>query len=111
LLAPFLVCWSLTTYVALAYFIVPPTFAAQLMQLLLWFGAVVLLMIGYLWNPPWRLSGEYAALWSTRELRNKPMNQWESPDGYAILQTGIVSAATRSDLGTVRVMTLIMEIF
>jgi hypothetical protein len=68
-------------------------------------------MIGYLWNLPWRLSGEHAALWSIRELRNKPMNQWESSDGYAILQTGIVSAATRSDLGTVRTMTLSIRDF
>jgi hypothetical protein len=34
-LAPFLICWSLTTYVALGYFIVPPTLVAQLIQLLL----------------------------------------------------------------------------
>jgi len=110
-LAPFLICWSLTTYVALAYFIVPPTLVSQLIQLLLWFGAVVLLMIGYLWNLPWRLSGEHAALWSIRELRKKPMHQWESADGYAILQTGIVSAVTRSDLGTVHTMTLMIGDF
>ena len=110
-LAPFLICWSLTTYVALTYFIVPPTLTTQLIQLLLWFGAVVSLMIGYLWNLPWRLSGEHAALWSIRELRKKPMNQWESADGYVILQTGIVSAVTRSDLGTVRTMALIIGDF
>ena len=110
-LAPFLICWSLTTYVALMYFIVPPTLTTQLIQLLLWFGAVVSLMIGYLWNLPWRLSGEHAALWSIRQLRKIPMNQWESADGYAILQTGIVSAVIRSDLGTVRSMTLIIGDF
>src|SRR5436305_2080540 len=110
-LAPFLICWSLTTYVALTYFLVPPTLMVQLLQLLLWFGAVVLLMIGYLWNLPWRLSGEHAALWSIRQLRNKPMSQWEFADGYSILQTGIASASARSDVGTVRTMALIMGDF
>src|SRR5215813_14532629 len=60
-LGPFFLCWSFTTLVALIYFIEPPTYIAQMWQLLLWFGAVVLLMIGYLWGLPWRLSGEYAA--------------------------------------------------
>ncbi len=105
-LAPFLICWSITTGVALIYFLIPPTFVAQLLQLLIWFGAVVLLMIGYLWSLSWRLSGEYAALWSIRELQKKPMNQWESTDGYSVLQTGVAAAAARADLATVRTMTM-----
>jgi hypothetical protein len=110
-LAPFLLCWSMTTLVALAYFLIPPTLVVQMIQLMLWFAAVVLLMIGYLWNLPWRLSGEHAALWAIRELRNKPMSAWETTDGYAILQTGIASASARSDLGTVRAMTQVTASF
>lgn len=110
-LAPFLICWCMTTYVALAYFLLPPTFRVQMVQLMLWFGAVVLLMIGYLWNLPWRLSGEHAALWATRELQKQPMHAWESTDGYAVLQTGIASASARSDLSTVRTMALVIAAF
>ncbi|MGN6759496.1 MAG: hypothetical protein ACTHMJ_24260, partial [Thermomicrobiales bacterium] len=44
-LTPFLACWSLTTGVALIYFLVPPVFVAQLWQMFLWFGATVLLMV------------------------------------------------------------------
>lgn len=110
-LAPFLICWSVTTFVVLAYFLVPPIFVAQLWQLLLWFGAVVLFMISYSWNLPWRLSGEHAASWSIRELRNQPISQWESADGYSILQTGVATAAARADLSTVRAMTMLIGRF
>lgn len=105
-LAPFLICWSVTAFVTLIYFLFPPTLFAQLLQVLCWFGAVVFLMIGYLWNLPWRLSGEHAALWAIRELRHKPINQWESIDGYSVLQTAVATAATRADLGTVRSITV-----
>ena len=110
-LAPFLICWSMATLVALTYFLLPPTLVVQMIQLILWFAAVVLLMIGYLWNLPWRLSGEHAAQWAIRELRNKPMNAWETTDGYAVLQTSIASASARSDLGTVRAMTQVTASF
>lgn len=110
-LAPFLICWSVTTFVVLTYFLIPPTLVTQLVQLLLWFAAVVMLMIGYLWNLPWRLSGEHAALWAIRELRNKPMNQWESTDGYAVLQTGVATATARADLGAVRSITMAIGSF
>ena len=110
-LAPFLICWSVTTCVALVYFLLPPTLVAQMVQLMLWFVAVILLMIGYLWNLPWRLSGEHAAQWAIRELQKLPMNAWESTDGYAVLQTGIASASARSDLGTVRTMVLMTATF
>ena len=104
-LVPFLICWSFTAFVTLTYFLIPPTFVAQLLQILFWFLAIVLLMIGYLWNLPWRLSGEHAALWAIRELRHKPINQWESIDGYSVLQTAAATAAARADLGTVRSIT------
>lgn len=110
-LAPFLICWSVTTCVALVYFLLPPTLIAQMVQLMLWFVAVILLMIGYLWNLPWRLSGEHAALWAIRELQKLPMNAWEATDGYAVLQTGIAAASARSDLGTVRTMALMTATF
>src|SRR5215813_12590857 len=87
-LGPFFLCWSLTTLVALVYFILTPTHTAQLWQLVLWFAAIVFLMLGYLWGLPWRLSGEYAARWAVRELRRPPINRWESLDGYAVLQSG-----------------------
>ncbi len=110
-LAPFLICWSVTTFVALAYFLIPPTLIAQLVQLLLWFAAVVLFMIGYLWNLPWRLSGEHVALWAIRELRNIPINKWESADGYMAVQTGVATAVARADLGTVRSITMAVGSF
>ncbi|HLJ79973.1 MAG TPA: hypothetical protein VKT52_00720, partial [Ktedonobacterales bacterium] len=44
-LTPFLLCWSVTTGVALIYFLLPPVYAAQLWQMLLWFAAVVTLMV------------------------------------------------------------------
>lgn len=103
-LTPFLLCWSLTTTVALAYFLEPPTVMGQLWQVLLWFGAVVLLMIGYLWNLPWQLSGEYAAAWALRALKGRPIRDWESLDGYSVVQTGVATASGRGELVTVRVM-------
>jgi hypothetical protein len=103
-LTPFLLCWSLATIVALVYFLVPPTVLGQLWQMLLWFGAVVLLMIGYLWNLPWQLSGEYAAAWALRALKGRPIRDWESLDGYSVVQTGVATASGRGELVTVRVM-------
>lgn len=110
-LGPFLLCWCATTGVALVYFLEPPTYMAQLWQVMLWFGAVVVLMIGYLWNLPWRLSGEYAAMWAIRELRRRPVGQWESLDGYSILQSGVSSATGRGDFGTVRSMATVLGAF
>lgn len=105
-LAPFLVCWGLTTLVALYYLVLPPHFAAQIWQILLWFIAIVLLMIGYLWNLPWRLSGSHAAQWAARELRGTSIGNWENVDGYSILQTGVATAIERDDLSTVRSMAI-----
>src|SRR5690348_77730 len=36
-LTPFLLCWTLTTGVALIYFLLPPVYVAQLWQMLCWF--------------------------------------------------------------------------
>lgn len=110
-LLPFLLCWIFTAAVTLIYFLIPPVLVAQLLQLVLWFGAVVLLMMAYLWNLPWLLSGEHAAGLAIKELRRQPMKQWEASDGYSVLQTAIASAAARSDLGTVRNMTTILGEF
>lgn len=110
-LGPFLLCWCATTGVALVYFLEPPIYMAQLWQVMLWFGAVVVLMIGYLWNLPWRLSGEYAALWAIRELRRQPISQWESLDGFSVLQSGMASASGRGDFGTVRAMAAVVGAF
>jgi hypothetical protein len=103
-LTPFLLCWSVATTVALTYYLEPPSVLGQLWQMLLWFGAVVLLMVGYLWNLPWQLSGEYAAAWALRALTGRPVAEWESLDGYSVLQTGVASASRRGELVTVRVM-------
>jgi hypothetical protein len=105
-LSPFLLCWSVTTAVALTYFLVPPLTMGQLWQQLAWFGAVVLLMIGYLWNLPWRLSGDYVARWALRGLRGRPVADWPAIEGYAVIQTAVAAAAARGDLGTARAITL-----
>ena len=105
-LTPFLACWSLTTGVALVYFLLPPVYLAQLWQMLLWFAAVVVLMVAYLWELPWRLSGQYVALWALRSLSTTPVHDWESLDSYSALQTAVSAASVRGDLGTIRAITL-----
>lgn len=104
-LTPFLLCWSLTTGIALIYFLQPPIYVAELWQMLSWFAAVVVLMVAYLWDLPWRLSGDYVASWAIRGLKRAPIRTWESLDSYSSLQTAISSASARGDLGTVRVIT------
>lgn len=96
--APFLIGWGITSTVALGYFLVPPQFVLQLWQILLWFVAIVLLMIGYLWNLSWHLSGQYAARLATHELQHTPIAQWNTVEGYAILQSSISSATARGEL-------------
>lgn len=110
-LTPFLLCWSLTTGVALVYFLLPPIYVAQLWQMLCWFAAVVILMVAYLWDLPWRLSGDYVARWALRNLARAPIGSWESLDSYSSLQTAITSAIGRGDLGTVRVLTYALGYF
>jgi hypothetical protein len=110
-LTPFLLCWSLTTGVALLYFLLPPVYVAQLWQMLCWFAAVVILMVAYLWDLPWRLSGDYVAAWAIRGLRRASIQTWESLDGYSSLQTAITSASARGDLGTVRVIATALGYF
>jgi hypothetical protein len=105
-LGPFLLWWSVTTAVALAYFLLPPVYLGQLWQLYCWFGAIVLLMIAYLWDLPWRLSGDYVARWALRQLRATPVANWEEVEGYAVLQTALSAAGARGDLGNVRAIAL-----
>lgn len=109
-MGPLLLVWTGVTFVALVY-LMAPIYLGQLWQTLLWFGAVVLLMIAYLWNLPWRLSGEYAARWAIRNLRGNPIAAWESQEGFAVLQAGISGANARSDLGTTRAMTSTLGAF
>ncbi len=90
-LLPFLLCWIFTAAVALVYFLIPPTLVAQLLQVLLWFGAVILLMIAYLWDLPWLLSGQHAADLAIKDLRRRPMKQWEGSDGYLHAECGFCS--------------------
>lgn len=104
-LTPFLLCWSVTTGVALLYFLAPPIFVAQLWQMLCWFAAVVALMVAYLWDLPWRISGQYVGLWAIRTMRGLPISRWESLDSYSALQTAMAGASVRGDLGTVRAIT------
>lgn len=104
--APFLVCWGITMAVALSYFLIPPMYVAQLWQLFAWFGAVTLLMVGYTWDLPWRLSGEYVGRWAIRALRGRPVAEWEAVEAYSVLQTSIASASGRGDLGTARAIML-----
>ncbi len=101
-LTPFLLCWSVTTGVLLVYFPEPPRYAGQLWQMLCWFAAIVVLMLGYLWNLPWRLSGEYVGWWALRSLRGRPIAQWETLDAYSVLQSAVASASARGDIGTMR---------
>lgn len=110
-LTPFLLCWSVTTGVALVYFLLPPVYAAQLWQMLLWFAAVVTLMVAYLWDLPWRISGQYVGLWAIRSLRGKPIALWESLDSYSALQSAVSLASARGDLGTVRAITSVLGRF
>jgi hypothetical protein len=101
-LGPFLLWWSVTTAIALAYFLLPPVYVGQLWQLYCWFGAIVVLMIAYLWDLPWRLSGDYVARWALGQLRGAPVGTWEEVEGYAVLQTALSAAGARGDLGNVR---------
>ncbi len=101
-LTPFLLCWSITTGVVLIYFLESPQYTGQLWQMLCWFAAVVVLMLGYLWNLPWRLSGEYVGWWALRSLRRRPIADWETLDAYAVLQSAVASASARGDIGTMR---------
>lgn len=105
-LTPFLGCWSLTTGVALIYFLLPPVYLLQFWQMLFWFAAVVVLMVAYLWELPWRLSGQYVALWALAGLGKTPVHDWESLDSYSALQTAVSAACVRGDLGTIRSITL-----
>lgn len=110
-LTPFLLCWSLTTGVALLYFLAPPVYVAQLWQVLCWFAAVVALMVAYLWDLPWRISGQYVGLWAVRAMRAQPIARWESLDSYSAVQTAVAQASTRGDLGTVRAITFVLGRF
>ena len=110
-LTPFILCWSAATCVALVYFILPPVYVAQLWQMLCWFAAVVLLMLAYLWDLPWRLSGQYVGLWAIRGLAKRPIKQWEALDGFSALQTSVSAASARGDLSTVRSITEVLGPF
>jgi hypothetical protein len=110
-LLPFLLTWCVATGVALTSFLIPLVYVGQLWQQLAWFGAVVLLMIAYLWDLPWRLSGDYVALWAIRGLRGNPVAEWESIEGYSALQTAVAAAGARGDVGSLRALALRLSRF
>lgn len=110
-LAPFLLWWTVTTGVGLVYLLAPPVYMGQLWQILVWFAAVVLFMLSYLWALPWRLSGDYAAHWAVDDLTGTPIEDWESQDGYDVLQSSMASATSRGDLGVVRAITSTLGAF
>ena len=110
-LTPFLLCWSVTTGVALLYFLAPPVYVSQLWQMLGWFAAVVALMVAYLWDLPWRISGQYVGLWAVRTMRGQPIARWESLDSYSAVQTAVAQASARGDLGTIRAITSVLGRF
>lgn len=110
-LLPFLLTWCLATGEALMLFLIPPLYVSQLWQQLAWFAAVVLLMIAYLWDLPWRLSGDYVALWAIRGLAGNPVETWESIEGYSALQTAVAGAGARGDLGALRALALRLSRF
>ncbi len=107
-LIPSIVIWLLTSGLALTYLLAPPLYLGQLWHILLWYGAAALLMVGYLWELPLRLSGEYAAIWATKNLRGHSVGTWEARDGFSVLQAGMVAAIGRSDVSTVRSMSLVL---
>lgn len=100
-LRPFLLAWIITTGVVLFYLLYPPAFMSQLWQILLWFLAVVFLMLAYLWWLPWYLSGAYAVESAMRQLQRIPLRQWEEHDAYYTIQSSFATAVARGDLGTV----------
>jgi hypothetical protein len=105
-LTPFLTCWSVTTGVALTYLLsVLAVPVGQLWQTLCWFAAVVLLMVAYLWDLPWRLSGQYVSRWALRGLRRQPLATWDATEGYAVLQSSVAAASARGDTATVAAIT------
>lgn len=105
-LTPFLLCWSVTTGVALVYLLsVRALTVGQLWQTLCWFAAVVFLMVAYLWDLPWRLSGQYVGRWALRGLRRQPLASWDATEGYAVLQSSVAAASARGDTATVGAIT------
>jgi hypothetical protein len=110
-LGPLILVWLFVTGVALIYLAAPPTSVGGVWQILLWFGAVAFLMIAYLWTFPWKLSGEYAATWSVRDLRQRRVREWESADGFAVLQAGMAGANARRDLTTARSIATVLGTF
>jgi hypothetical protein len=110
-LLPFLGMCGLAIGIALLYYLMPPTFAAQLWQLLIWLGAVALFMLDYLVVLPYYLSAEYLALQAIRQLRRTPMHTWESLDAYSSLPVAISEASAHNDMGGVRVITHVLGQF
>jgi hypothetical protein len=105
-LLPFLGLWLAATTIAMVYLLTPPPVTGDLYQVACWFGATALALIGYLVALPSRLSGDYVARWSLNDLRGVPIAEWESTDGYTVLQYGISTAVGRADISTLRTLIL-----
>lgn len=110
-LIPSVGVWLLTSGFALVYLVVPPIYLGPLLQVLFWFAAAALLMMGYLWLVPFRLSGRYAAQWAASNLRGQSVDKWEGRDGFSVLQAGMAAAIGRTDVSTVRNMSQVIVTF
>jgi len=105
-LVPFLGLWLAATTIAMVYLLSPPPVVGDLYHTACWFGSTAFALIGYLLGLPSRLSGDYEAKWSVTNLRGVPISEWESTDGFTVLQTGINTAVGRADIGTLRMLVL-----
>jgi hypothetical protein len=105
-LIPFIFVWVASSAVTLIYFLATPPCAGNLWQVGLWFGATAFLLIGYLVGLPRKLSGDYAARWALKDLAPVPIAEWESTDGFTVLQAGLGTAVGRADVGTVRLLAI-----
>ncbi|MFI5273194.1 MAG: hypothetical protein ACHQ4H_09215 [Ktedonobacterales bacterium] len=110
-LMPFLACCCVTMAIALIYFLVPPVYVVQLWQLLLWFAAVVLYMVGYLWVLPLRISIEEIVYRVMQALRRTPIANWESLESFDVLQSQLSSVVARGEVGTARALTRVLGHF
>lgn len=110
-LVGFVVGWIISTATVLVYLMNPPVYEGQYWQVAVWFAAISLLVLAYMWELPLRLTGTYAAKWSFKNLRHTSLSDWQVADGFAVLQAGIAAATRRVDIATVRTMDILLGDF
>jgi len=103
-LLPLLTVFGLIIAITMLYLMMPPTFVGQIWEFILWYFALVILLIAAVMELPDRLSERYVALWAIRWLRDAPVEAWIANKGYAILQAGTTAAITRVEVGFMRSM-------